>query len=116
MANPSKGNSLLADRNGAPLLGSAQTLVADTAALTATAITAPAATAVATTGVTQTTPYGYAGATQGDAVATAINLLVTHTTELDLDYEALRADVIALRTTVLAALDVLEAHGLMRDA
>lgn len=29
MANPTKENSQLADRNGAPLIGTAQTLVAD---------------------------------------------------------------------------------------
>lgn len=34
------------------------------------------AVSVATTGVTQTTPFGYVGAVQGDAVATTINQII----------------------------------------
>ena len=59
----------------------------------------PTATSVVTTGVTQTTPYGYVGATQGDAVATTINAII-----VDL------ADVKALVNSVI---DDLQAYGLL---
>lgn len=94
MANPTKQNSQLSTADNRPLIGPAQTLVADTAAATSAA--------VATTAATNTTPYGYTTAAQADAIITAIN--------------AIRVDVAAVRTTILAALDVLEAHGLMKDA
>ena len=51
-------------------------------ASSAQAAVAVTAAAVVTTGVTQSTPYGYAGATQGDAVATTINKLVVDVTAL----------------------------------
>ena len=54
---------------------------------------------VATTAVTQTTPYGYATAAQGDAVAVAIN--------------AIRADVIDLKQVVNSVIDDLQAYGLV---
>lgn len=114
MAALKDSKSKLVDSFDFPLIGDAQAFVADPAALTATSIAAPATTAVVTTAVTQTSPFGYVGAAQGDAVATAINLLVTHTTELDLDYEALLVDVAALRTKLIAVLDILEEHGLMK--
>lgn len=116
MANPIKEKGLVADKNGKPMIATQQALVADPAALTATAIAAAVPSAVATTAVTQTTPYGYAGAAQGDAVATTINSLITHTVELDLDYEAMLVDVAALRTKIIAILDILEEHGLMASA
>ncbi len=94
MANPIKEKGLLADKYGRPMVTDAQTFVADTAAATSVA--------VATTGATSTTPFGYTTAAQADAIVTAIN--------------AIRTDLAATRTTVLAILDVLEAHGLMKDA
>lgn len=42
----------------------------------------PTASSVATTGVTQSSPYGYAGATQGDAVATTINAIIVDLADL----------------------------------
>mgnify|MGYP001596316390 CR=1 FL=1 len=94
MANPNKFNAVTADKDGNALLSTSQTLVADTAAITSSAL--------ATTAATQTSPYGFAGAAQADAIATEVNKI--------------RTDVAAIRTTLLAALDVLEAHGLMKDA
>jgi hypothetical protein len=56
------------------------------------AITTPAQTsaAVVTTGVTQTTPFGYAGATQGNAVATTINAIVVDIAALKVAVDAIR--------------------------
>lgn len=55
--------------------------------------------AVATTAATQTDPYGFAGATQADAIPVAIN--------------ALTADVLALRKVVTALIDDLQAQGIV---
>ena len=54
--------------------------------------------ALATTGVTQTTPYGFASAAQGDDIATQFNLL--------------RADLIDLKQLVNSVIDDLQALGL----
>ena len=116
MTNPIREKGLVADKNSKPLLTTQQTLVSDPASLTATSIAAAVPSAVATTAVTQTTPFGYSGSAQGDAVTTTINNLVTHAAEMDLDYEAILVDVTALRTKMIAILDVLENHGLMADA
>ena len=64
----------------------------------AAAITTPAQTsaAVVTTGVTQTTPFGYVGATQGNAVATTINQCVV-------DIAALKVAVDLIRVALTAA-------------
>lgn len=72
MANPKAGDSQLADRNGRPLIGLAQTLIADA------------------------------------SVAHALNSTFS-------DTEA-EAALNALGTKINAILDVLEAHGLMKDA
>jgi hypothetical protein len=58
----------------------------------AVAITTPAQTsaAVVTTAVTQTTPFGYAGATQGNAVATTINQCVVDIAALKVAVDAIR--------------------------
>lgn len=81
----------IVDANGVKILGAQGAAVANGAAATAAA--------VATTGVTQTTPYGYASAAQGDAVAVAINALIV--------------DVADLRTQLNAALARTRAHGLI---
>jgi hypothetical protein len=72
MANPVKQDSLLSDRNGLPLLGEAQTLIADA------------------------------------VVAHALNSTFS-------DTEA-EAALNALGVKINAILDILEAHGLMKDA
>jgi hypothetical protein len=56
------------------------------------AITTPAQTsaAVVTTGVTQSSPFGYVGATQGNAVATTINQCVADITALKTAVDAIR--------------------------
>jgi hypothetical protein len=50
-------DSQMADKDGHPLIGVAQTLVAD----------------VATTGATNTTPYGFTTAAQANALVAAVN-------------------------------------------
>ncbi len=72
MANPKAGESQLADRGGNPLIGSAQTLVADA------------------------------------SVAHALNATFSDT--------EVEAALDALGVKINAALDVLESHGLMKDA
>lgn len=54
--------------------------------------------AVATTGATNSSPYGYSGATQADAIPVAIN--------------ALAADVLQLKKVVTQIIDDLQAAGL----
>ena len=55
---------------------------------------------LATTAVTQTTPYGFAGAAQGDNIATQFNLL--------------RATVADLKQLVNSVIDDLQAYGLLQ--
>ena len=54
---------------------------------------------LATTAVTQTTPFGFAGAAQGDAIATQVN--------------AIRVDLLDLKQLVNALIDDLQALGLV---
>lgn len=82
MANPTKSNSQLADRNGAPLIGTAQTLVADCV----------------------------------DALDGATLTGSTLTTSATPTVDELEACVGVLGGKVNAILDILEAHGLMKDA
>ena len=60
----------------------------------------PTATSVVTTAVTQTTPYGYAGAAQGDAVATTINAIIV--------------DLADLKQLTNSVIDDLQALGLLQ--
>ena len=53
-----------------------------------------------TTAVTQTTPFGFAGAAQGDAIATQFN--------------ALRVDVLDLKQLVNLIIDDLQLYGLLQ--
>lgn len=63
--------------------------------------TVPAATqaAVATTGASNSSPYGYTGAAQADAIVAAVN--------------AAGADILALKKVVTALIDDLQALGLV---
>lgn len=88
MANPRNDSALLADKSGDGLLGDRQANVADTAAITGYTAHASGATAVTSN-----------AATDLDTTAAAL--------------ATLENEVTALRVTVLAALDVLEEHGLM---
>ena len=88
MATLNKANSQMADKSGDPLFGDRQANVADVAAVAAYSAHSSGATAVVS-----------AGATDLDTTAAAL--------------EALRDEVAAIRTTINAALDVLEEHGLM---
>lgn len=88
MANPAKSESLLADKSGDGLLSDRQANVADPGAITAYTAHASGATAVTSN-----------AATDLDTTAAAL--------------ATLEDEVTAMRTTVVAILDVLEAHGLM---
>jgi hypothetical protein len=85
---------------------------ADVGALTATAIAA-AVPSAAPAGGTGATEGAYDTAVNRDAMIATVNGLVTHSTEVDLDYEALRADVAALRTGHNALLAVLRTAGIV---
>lgn len=113
MAALKDSESKLVDNKDFPLIGNAQPFVSDPAALTATSIAAPVP-AAAPAGGTGATAGAYDTAANRDAAITTINDLRTHAIEMDLDYEALLVDVTALRTKIVAILDVLEEHGLMK--
>ena len=102
--------------------------VADLGALTATAIAATipsAAGALTATGIAaavpSAAPAGGTGATEGaydtavnrDAAITTINGLRTHSTDLDLDYEALLVDVTAIRSKLNDLLAKLRTAGIV---
>lgn len=74
---------------------SAYTLTYSTAAATVPTATAAA---VVTTGVTNSSPYGFVGATQGDALSVAVN--------------ANGADILALKKVVVQLILDLRAAGL----
>ena len=59
----------------------------------------PTAAAVVTTAVTQTSPFGFVGAAQGDAISTTINQLVV--------------DVADIKALVNSVIDDLQALGLV---
>jgi hypothetical protein len=80
-----------------PSVGAAYTQTYSTAARTVPNATV---SSVATTAATQTTPYGYAGAAQADAIPVAIN--------------ALAADVLALKKVITALIDDLQAAGIVQ--
>ena len=89
MANPKKGDSQMSDSSGNPLIGPAQAKVADL-------------TLVYTTDDPGITPDSSLTIADGDA-----------TTVTRAEYNNLAEEVFA---KVNAILDVLEAHGLMKDA
>lgn len=74
------------------------TAITQTYATAAAAVPAATAVAPATTGATQTTPYGYAGQAQADAIPVAIVALI--------------ADVLALRKVVNQIIDDLQSAGI----
>lgn len=115
MANPIPEKGLVADKSGKPLLSDRQAFVADPPAITATAIAA-AIPAAAPAGGTGAAAGAWDTAANRDAAITTINDLRAHAVEMDLDYEALLADVTSIRAKLVAVLDVLEAHGLMAAA
>lgn len=91
MANPNKSRTRLADENGEGMITTQQALVADPGAITDYTAHASGATTVTSN-----------AATDLDTTAAALALL--------------EDEVTAMRTTVVAILDILEAHGLMADA
>jgi len=88
MANPKKGDCQISDSSGRPLIGEAQTLIAD---LTMTYTTDDPGQSAADTVVIA----------DGDAT-----VAVAEFTQA----------ILNLNTKINAILDVLEAHGLMKDA
>lgn len=115
MANPIREKGLFADKNGRPLITTQQVFVADPAAITATTIAA-AIPAAAPAGGTGATAGAWDTAANRDAAITTINDLRAYAVEQKANFDKLHADVTSIRTQLLACLDVLEAHGLMKDA
>ncbi len=108
MANPTKGDSLLADATGDPLLSDRQANVADTASATAASIVI-----TYTTDDPTITTNAAITIADGDLYPAAEGIEALE--EVVAQLTATNVDVAAVRTTVLAILDVLEAHGLMTE-
>lgn len=81
--------------------------------LTATGIAQAAATALGDLVATQNTGWGSSTEAGFDSIATQVDVLVLHTTELDLDYERLLVDVTDLKQLVNSVIDDLQALGLV---
>lgn len=107
MANPVNSESITADGRGNGLLTSQQALVADAAAITATNVVVTWSANEPTAADTQTIADG--------TVPTVAELGQWAKNSEDFMVEVV-ADLTELRTQLNAALDVLEAHGLMADA
>lgn len=112
MAAPTEFDVRAAMAKGLPYevaKGMAET--ADPAAVTATTIAA-ATPAAAPAGGVGAAAGGWDTAANRDAAITTINGLRTQNIELVADFNALHADVAALRATVLALTNALQAAGL----
>jgi hypothetical protein len=107
MANPNKQDSQLADKSDNALIGSQQSLVADAASATAVPLVIT---------FTANTPTPSATQTIADGTVPTVAELGQYAANQELVITALTADVALIRTALNAALDVLEAHGLMSDA
>ena len=107
MANLNNQDSQLADGAGNGLIGTRQALVADAASATAVPLVIT---------YTANTPTPAATQTIADGTVPTVAELGQYTANQELVITALVADVALLRTACNAALDVLEAHGLMADA
>lgn len=107
MANPVASKSQMADATNNPLITNQQTLVADAAAVTATPVAVTFTANEPTAADTQTIADG--------TVPTVVELGQWVANSEDFMVEV-AADLAELRTQLNAALDILEAHGLMADA
>ena len=107
MATPSKQISQLADKDSKPMIGSQQTLVSDPAATTATNVAVTFTANEPTAADTQTIADGTVPtvAELGQWVANSEDFMAEVVADLD-----------AHKTSLIAILDILEAHGLMADA
>lgn len=105
MANPIPEKALLADKNGKGLLSDRQTLVADTAAISTGTLTV--------TYTAGSAPAANDALTVANSASPTVVELLEYCAELHNLITELKTDVTNVRTTLLAALDVLEAHGLM---
>lgn len=108
MANPINEKGLVADKNGQPLLTNQQTLVADTAAISTGTLTV--------TYTSGSAPTANDALTVADSTTPTVVELLEYCAELHNLITELKTDITNVRTTLLASLDVLEAHGLMADA
>ncbi len=124
-----KDQSQLADATGDPFIGQKQGNVADVTASTTATLSAAAATAVTIAygtddpGITTDGEINIADGDSGlvelevekaiEELMSPINELVTLANELRTDHATLLTDLANIRTTLNAALDVLEEHGLM---
>ncbi len=107
MANPKKGDSQLADATGDALIGQRQSNVADPAAITAASIVI-----TYTTDDPSVTPNNAIVIADGDGTLVTAEVMIA-IEELVAQLIKTNADVAAVRTKLIAALDVLEEHGLM---
>lgn len=107
MAAPNKTDSQLADSADFPLIGVAQANVADPAAITAASITI-----TYTTDDPGITPDN--GITIADGDLYPANEGIIALEEVVAQLIKTNADVLSLRTALVAALAVLEEHGLMK--
>jgi hypothetical protein len=107
MAALKKDQSRLADSDNFPLIGEAQTLVADPAAITGATLTIT----YGTDDPSITTNNAIAIA-DGDGASDAEVIIAIE--EIVAALVKTNADVLSVRTKLVAALDVLEEHGLMK--
>jgi len=106
MANPA-GNDTLVAYGDKGLLSARQALVTDAAAATAVPLVITFTANAPTPAATQTI---------ADGTVPTVAELGQYAANQELVITALTADVALIRTALNAALDVLEAHGLMADA
>lgn len=107
MAAIKKSDSQLADKTNNPLVGVQQANVADPAAITGTSIVI-----TYTTDDPGVTPNNAIAIADGDATLVTAEVMIA-IEELVAALIETNADVLAVRTQLIAALDVLEEHGLM---
>jgi len=107
MANPKASRAMMADDNSNQMITSQQSLVADAAAVTAIPVVVTFSANTPAPGDTQTIADGTVPtvAELGQWVANSEDFMAQ-----------VAADLAELRTQLNAALDVIEAHGLMADS
>lgn len=105
MANPTPENSLLADKYNRGMVTSRQANVADTAAIGTGTLTVTYSSGSA--------PVPNDALTVANSTTPTVVELLEYCAELHNLITELKTDVTNVRTTLLAALDVLEAHGFM---
>ncbi len=107
MANPQKGEAQLADATGDPIIGQRQANVADPAGITAVTIVLSYTTDDPSVTVDNTIVIA-----DGDGTLVTAEVMIA-LEEIVAELVATNVDLADVRTQLIAALDVLEAHGLM---